>query len=194
MTRPGSQGCGDRGRVAATGSSAWRSGSATASGRRAAAERQGLLDPRHYDPRQSGRNLALAHADGVQARRLVQLRRPRQRRRSECRSNRSRAPAGPRRGHLPDDASGRGWLRRPRCRAGAGARFGDPAGSATWTFILEPIDEKGTRLITRVRADYGRLGVGLDMGLGWRPIHFGMQRRQLLNLKQRAEAAAKRQA
>ncbi len=40
----------------------------------------------------------------------------------------------------------------------------------------------------------GALASDWILGLGWRPIHFGMQRRQLLNLKQRAEAAAKRQA
>jgi hypothetical protein len=68
--------------------------------------------------------------------------------------------------------------------------LGDPAGSATWAFVLEPV-EAGTRLITRVRAGYEGLAVGVLLGLVLRPIHFGMQRRQLLNLKRRVEAAAR---
>lgn len=67
--------------------------------------------------------------------------------------------------------------------------LGDAAGSATWAFVLEPIDETRTRLLTRVRADYERLVVGLMIRFGWGPIHFGMQRRQLLSLKRRAEVA-----
>jgi hypothetical protein len=67
--------------------------------------------------------------------------------------------------------------------------LGDPAGSATWAFVLAPIDDRYTRLITRVRASYERFAVGLLIAVVWRPIHFGMQRRQLLNLKRRAEAA-----
>jgi hypothetical protein len=66
--------------------------------------------------------------------------------------------------------------------------LGDPVGSATWAFVLEPIDETSTRLITRVRAGGERVLVGLVIGLVVRPIHFGMQRRQLLNLKRLAEA------
>ena len=69
--------------------------------------------------------------------------------------------------------------------------LGDDAGSVTWTFALEPIDEASTRLVTRARARYERLSVGLMLGLVWRPIHFGMQRRQLLNLKRRVEAATR---
>jgi hypothetical protein len=66
--------------------------------------------------------------------------------------------------------------------------LGDAAGSATWAFVLEPIDEASTRLVTRARAGYERFAVGLLIGLVWHPIHFGMQRRQLLNLKRLAEA------
>lgn len=65
--------------------------------------------------------------------------------------------------------------------------LGDAAGSATWTFVLEPLGEMHTRLIARVRGGFERLAVGLMMGLVWRPVHFGMQRRQLLNLKRYAE-------
>jgi len=66
--------------------------------------------------------------------------------------------------------------------------LGDQAGSFTWALVLEPIDEASTRFLTRARAEYERFAVGLTLGLLWRPIHFGMQRRQLLNLKRRAEA------
>jgi hypothetical protein len=67
----------------------------------------------------------------------------------------------------------------------------DPGGSATWAFVLEPIGATGTRLVTRVRAGYERPAAGLLIGLLWRPIHFGMQRRQLLNLRRRLEAVAR---
>ena len=66
--------------------------------------------------------------------------------------------------------------------------LGDPAGSATWAFVLEPVEAE-TRLISRVRATYNGFAVGVVLGLVLRPIHVGMQRRQLLNLKRRVEAA-----
>lgn len=68
--------------------------------------------------------------------------------------------------------------------------LGDDAGSMSWAFVLEPVDERNTRLITRSRGAYDRLALGLMLKVGWHPVHFGMQRRQLLNLKRRAEAAA----
>jgi hypothetical protein len=67
--------------------------------------------------------------------------------------------------------------------------LGDPTGSATWAFALAPVDEATTRLITRVRAHFDHFALGLVFALLWRPIHFGMQRRQLLNLKRLVEAA-----
>jgi hypothetical protein len=39
------------------------------------------------------------------------------------------------------------------------------------------------------RGNYERFAIGLMLRLVWRPIHFGMQRLQLLNLKRRVEAA-----
>ena len=68
--------------------------------------------------------------------------------------------------------------------------LGDPAGSATWAFALAPVDEATTRLITRVRAGFERFALGLLFALLWRPIHFGVQRRRLLNLERLVEAAA----
>ena len=69
--------------------------------------------------------------------------------------------------------------------------LGDAAGSTTWAFVLEPVHRTSTRLVTRVRGDFERFAVGWLLGLIWRPIHFGMQRRQLLNLRRRVEAAGK---
>jgi hypothetical protein len=66
--------------------------------------------------------------------------------------------------------------------------LGDPTGSATWAFTLVPIDERTTRLVTRVRAGFDRFLLGLLFAILWRPIHFGMQRRQLLNVKRLVEA------
>jgi protein-S-isoprenylcysteine O-methyltransferase Ste14 len=65
--------------------------------------------------------------------------------------------------------------------------LGDAAGSATWTFALDPIDEESTRLLTRSTGSYNRFVVGLLFEILLRPIHFGMQRRQLLTLKRNAE-------
>ncbi len=69
--------------------------------------------------------------------------------------------------------------------------LGEETGSISWTFVLEPIDETSTRLITRVRTWHKHLVTRLMQELIWHPIHFGMQRKQLLNLKQRVEAATR---
>jgi len=45
--------------------------------------------------------------------------------------------------------------------------------------------------LTRGRGTYERFAIGLMLRLVWRSIHFGMQRRQLLNLKRRVEAAGR---
>lgn len=68
--------------------------------------------------------------------------------------------------------------------------LGDDRGSMTWAFVLEPTGERCTRLVNRGRVWYKRPAVGLMWRLVLRPIHFGMQRRQLLNLKRRVEAGA----
>jgi ketosteroid isomerase-like protein len=67
--------------------------------------------------------------------------------------------------------------------------LGEETGSISWAFVLEPIDETSTRLIARGRTWYKTLAARLMIGL-FHPIHFGMQRRQLLNLKRRAETRA----
>jgi PPOX class probable F420-dependent enzyme len=66
--------------------------------------------------------------------------------------------------------------------------LGDAAGSATWAFALEPSDDgTSTRLVTRSTGSYTRVVVGLLLKLFLRPIHFAMQRKQLLNLKRLVE-------
>jgi hypothetical protein len=63
--------------------------------------------------------------------------------------------------------------------------LGDDAPPVSWAFVLEPIDAASTRLVARMRGDVKPI-----LGLFWHPIHFGMQRLQLLNLKRRVEAAS----
>lgn len=46
----------------------------------------------------------------------------------------------------------------------AGSRF-----RVTWAFVLEPLDESHTRLLTRARADYERRPVGIALNLVARP-------------------------
>lgn len=67
--------------------------------------------------------------------------------------------------------------------------LGDNAGQMSWAFVLEPVDETSTRLITRSRGTIDRLALGLMLKIFWHPLDFGMQRRQLLNLKRLVETA-----
>ena len=69
--------------------------------------------------------------------------------------------------------------------------LGDDAGSMSWAFVLEPGDETRTRVITRSRKADNRLALGLMLKVLWHPLHFVMQRRQLLNLKRLVEAAGR---
>lgn len=64
----------------------------------------------------------------------------------------------------------------------------DAGGSAGWTFLLEPLDEARARLVTRSTGSYKHLMGGLLLEVLLRPIHFGMQRQQLLNLRRLAES------
>jgi len=68
--------------------------------------------------------------------------------------------------------------------------LGDASGSMSWAFVLEPAGEHSTRLITRARGSYDGLALGLFLKVFWHPAHFAMQRKQLLKLKRRVEAAA----
>jgi hypothetical protein len=68
--------------------------------------------------------------------------------------------------------------------------LGDAAGGMAWELVLEPVDEDSTRVIARIRATYDNPALGLFLKVVWHPTHFAMERRQLLNLKRRVEAAA----
>jgi hypothetical protein len=61
-------------------------------------------------------------------------------------------------------------------------------GTHSWVFFLEPIDERATRLIVRSRDDYPPTLANVII---WRlitePVHFMMERKMLLGIKQRAE-------
>lgn len=57
----------------------------------------------------------------------------------------------------------------------------------SWVFVLEEVDAKTTRLISRSRNDYSRsLGNTLAFGI-WGPISIVMDRKMLLGIKKRAE-------
>jgi proline iminopeptidase len=69
---------------------------------------------------------------------------------------------------------------------------GDAGGlyRVTWAFVLEPIDAQTTRLLVRVSGDYERRSAGLYLHVIGRPMHFAMQRKQLLTLRKRIEAVS----
>jgi hypothetical protein len=62
-----------------------------------------------------------------------------------------------------------------------------PLFRVSWAFVLEPLDEATTRLIARCRAVPRSVTVGLLLRL-FRPVHFAMQRKQLLTLERRVQA------
>jgi proline iminopeptidase len=70
---------------------------------------------------------------------------------------------------------------------------GDAGGlyRVAWAFVLEPIDAQTTRLLVRASGDYDRRSVGLMLQVIGRPMHFAMQRKQLLTLRKRIEAASR---
>jgi len=69
---------------------------------------------------------------------------------------------------------------------------GGRAQGGTWTFILDPIDAHATRLILRSRgAQAQSLAAMLFERLLFDPVHFIMERKMMLGIKQRAENAAR---
>jgi hypothetical protein len=68
--------------------------------------------------------------------------------------------------------------------------WGDDHVAWSWAFILEPVDPATTRLLIRMRVSYQPVAKwGPYMWLLVEPAHFIMGRRQLLGLRQRAQAA-----
>jgi hypothetical protein len=61
----------------------------------------------------------------------------------------------------------------------------------TWTFVLRDVDAGRTRLIVRMRSDFKPTLLGLLANkYGLEPVHFAMERKMLLGIKERAEQAA----
>jgi hypothetical protein len=68
---------------------------------------------------------------------------------------------------------------------------GGRAESGTWTFILDPTADHATRLILRSRgAQAESLAAMLFGRLVFDPVHFIMERKMMLGIKQRAESAS----
>ena len=75
----------------------------------------------------------------------------------------------------------------------AGWLLPDRTPIVTWAFVLEPAADGGTRLIVRVRTGPRDDFLGMPAWIGRlaiRPIHFIMQRKQLLGIARRAERFA----
>ncbi len=62
----------------------------------------------------------------------------------------------------------------------------------SWTFFLEPLEGGRSRFIERIRAVYDFNLAGLLLYLAVEPADFVMMRKQMLNLKRRAELTAPR--
>jgi hypothetical protein len=61
----------------------------------------------------------------------------------------------------------------------------------TWTFVLRELGDGSTRLIVRMRSDFKPTLLGLLANkYGLEPVHFAMERKMLLGIKERAEQAA----
>ncbi|SRR6266849_2050451 len=62
----------------------------------------------------------------------------------------------------------------------------------SWSFVLEPVDASTTRLLIRGRGASGRslLGVAFDRSI-FEPIHFMMERRMMLGIKQLSEGSSR---
>jgi hypothetical protein len=60
----------------------------------------------------------------------------------------------------------------------------------SWSFVLEPVDDSATRLLVRGRGAGGRslLGVVFDRSI-FEPVHFVMERRMMIGIKQLAEGS-----
>ncbi len=72
---------------------------------------------------------------------------------------------------------------------GPAGPWGEDYMAWSWAFVLEPIDASTTRILTRMRASYRPAAKWAPfVYLLLEPAHFIMGRRQLLGLRQRAEA------
>jgi hypothetical protein len=61
----------------------------------------------------------------------------------------------------------------------------------TWSFVLRDLGTGSSRLIVRMRSDFTPTPLGLLANkYGLEPVHFAMERKMLLGIKERAEQAA----
>ncbi len=61
----------------------------------------------------------------------------------------------------------------------------------SWTFLLRPLDERSSRLVVRFQSDFEPTARGWLMNkYALEPVHFVMERKMLLGIKERAERAA----
>jgi hypothetical protein len=103
----------------------------------------------------------------------------------------------------PDKAGGVGFatlrVHQPGRAMGFGTRVVgttlDEPENGSWSFILEPVDDHSTRLLIRGRGEPRRslLGVAFDQAI-FEPIHFMMERRMMIGLKQLAETGTRHRA
>lgn len=56
-----------------------------------------------------------------------------------------------------------------------------------WTFVLQPLGARSTRLLLRTRHDYSPLPLGILLRVLLEPVHFLMERRMLLGIRARVE-------
>jgi hypothetical protein len=93
----------------------------------------------------------------------------------------------------PDKAGGAGFATLRAYEPGQALGFGtriigtslDEPENGSWTYVLEEIDADTTRLLIRGRGSvrHSLLGVAFDRGF-FEPVHFFMERRMMIGLKQ----------
>lgn len=71
--------------------------------------------------------------------------------------------------------------------AAEGRRTAGPRLELGWTFALQPLGARSTRLLSRTRYDYSPLLLGLPLRVMLEPLQFLMERRMLLGIRSRVE-------
>ncbi|WP_222424624.1 SRPBCC family protein [Arthrobacter sp. KBS0702] len=71
--------------------------------------------------------------------------------------------------------------------AGIGRRVAGPRLAIGWTFVLQPLGARSTRLLARTRYDYSPLVLGIPLRGLLEPLQFLMERRMLLGIRARVE-------
>ncbi len=70
---------------------------------------------------------------------------------------------------------------------GDGRRVAGPRLEIGWTFVLQPLGARSTRLLSRTRYDYAPLALGIPLRVMLEPLQFLMERRMLLGIRARVE-------